>query len=59
MLTSVQFKAASIRSGVLMLALLSDDKLGRLARNASKELAKIQVEPLFVRARCGPARCSE
>src|SRR3954470_19202950 len=46
-LASVQYKAASIRSGVLMLALLSDDKLGRLARDASKELAKIQVDPLY------------
>ena len=46
-LASVQYKASSIRSGVLLLALLDDDKLGRLARDASRELAKIQVEALF------------
>jgi type VI secretion system protein VasG len=46
-LASVQYKASSIRSGVLLLALLDNDKLGRLARDASRELAKLQVDPLF------------
>ena len=46
-LASVQYKAATIRSGVLLLALLDNDKLGRLARDSSRELAKIQVEPLY------------
>jgi type VI secretion system protein VasG len=47
LLASVQYNAASIRSGVLLLALLDDEKLGRLARDASRELAKIQLEPLY------------
>ncbi len=46
-LASVQYGATKIRSGVLLLALLSDEKLGRLAREASKELGKIQTESLF------------
>src|SRR3954454_6857404 len=46
-LASVQYKASSIRSGVLLIALLESDKLGRLARDASRELSKIQVEALF------------
>lgn len=47
LLASIQFQARQIRSGVLLLALLSEDKLARLARDASPELAKIQTEPLF------------
>jgi type VI secretion system protein VasG len=46
-LASVQYKSTSIRSGVLLLALLDNDKLGRLARDASRELAKMQVDPLY------------
>ena len=41
MLASVQFQAPKVRSGVLLLALLDDEQLGRLARDASRELAKI------------------
>src|SRR4051794_7062028 len=43
---SVQYKAREVRSGFLLLALLDDDQLGRLARDASAELAKIKVETL-------------
>src|SRR4051794_10167361 len=46
-LASVQYQATSIRSGMLLLALLDNERLGRLARDASRELAKIQVEPLY------------
>jgi type VI secretion system protein VasG len=46
-LASVHFKASSVRSGVLLMALLADEKLGRLARDASSELNKVQVEPLY------------
>jgi hypothetical protein len=42
----VQYQATSIRSGVLLLAFLDNDRLGRLARDASRELAKIPVETL-------------
>ncbi|MBV8558331.1 MAG: type VI secretion system ATPase TssH, partial [Planctomycetaceae bacterium] len=43
---SIQFQAAKIRSGVLLLALLSEGRLGRQALEASRELAKIGVESL-------------
>jgi type VI secretion system protein VasG len=46
-LASVQYRATKVRSGVLLLALLSDDRLGRQAREASRELGKIAVEPLW------------
>jgi type VI secretion system protein VasG len=46
-LASLQYQAGSIRSGVLLLALLEDEKLGRLARDSSRELAKIPAEPLY------------
>jgi type VI secretion system protein VasG len=46
-ITSIQYRASQVRSGVLLLALLSDDKLGRLAREASRELAKISAESLW------------
>src|SRR5271166_2250128 len=39
---SIQYQARQIRSGILLLALLDDEELGRLARNASAELAKIK-----------------
>src|SRR4051812_6601812 len=45
-LASVQYQARQIRSGALLLALLEDDRLGRLARDASRELAKVKVETL-------------
>ncbi len=45
-LASIQFQARQIRSGTLLLALLEDEELGRLARDSSKELAKIKVELL-------------
>ena len=43
---SIQFEAAKIRSAVLLLALLSEGRLGRQALEASRELAKIGVESL-------------
>jgi type VI secretion system protein VasG len=46
-LASVQFQSGRIRSGVLLLALLTDDRLSRVAREISKEFAKIQTDPLF------------
>jgi type VI secretion system protein VasG len=46
-LASVQYQSRSIRSGVLLLALLSHDRLARLARETSRELAKVPIEPLF------------
>jgi type VI secretion system protein VasG len=45
-LASIHFHAAEVRSGVLLLAMLSDQELGRLARSASRELAKIKIEEL-------------
>src|SRR5262249_4871815 len=44
---SVQYRATQVRSGVLLLALLSDERLGRQAREASRELGKVAVEPLW------------
>ncbi len=41
--TSVQFRAPKVRSGMLLMALLEDEELGRLARDASRELAKIDT----------------
>ena len=43
---SIQYQARQIRSGMLLLALLDDEELGRLARNASAELAKIKTDLL-------------
>ena len=43
---SLQFSEPEIRSGVLLLAMLSDEAMGRLAREASRELAKVSVESL-------------
>jgi type VI secretion system protein VasG len=45
-LTSVQFQASKIRSGVLLLALLSDERLGRTIREACPEFSKIGPELL-------------
>ncbi len=47
LLASVHFKAQSVRSGVLLMALLADEKLSRMARDASRELEKVTVEPLY------------
>ncbi len=46
LLTSLQYQMRQVRSGVLLLAMLEDDELGRLARGASRELGKIKVELL-------------
>jgi type VI secretion system protein VasG len=43
---SVDFNAAQIRSGYAILALVSSDELSRLARDVSRELAKISAEDL-------------
>ncbi|SIO61688.1 type VI secretion system protein VasG [Singulisphaera sp. GP187] len=45
-LASLQYQARQVRSGFLLLALLEDEQLGRLARDASTEFAKIKVEVL-------------
>ena len=45
-LASVQHGAAHLRSGHLLSALLSDDALARLGREASAELARISAEAL-------------
>jgi type VI secretion system protein VasG len=42
----VEYQKRHVRSGALLLALLDDDRLGRLARESSRELARIQVEAL-------------
>ena len=46
LLASVDFGAARVRSGHLILALLSDDGLARMARDISKEFSHISVETL-------------
>lgn len=46
LLASVDFGAARVRSGHLLLALLSNDGTARLARDVSKEFAHISVETL-------------
>ncbi len=46
LLASVEFGAGAVRSGHLLLALLSDDTLRRLAHDASDELKKITPETL-------------
>src|SRR5271166_4853657 len=43
---SIQYQLRQIRSGILLLALLDDEELGRLARNTSAELAKIKGDLL-------------
>jgi len=45
-LASLQYQSRQVRSGFLLLALLEDEQLGRLARDASTEFAKIKVEIL-------------
>lgn len=46
LLASLQYQARQVRSGTLLLAMLDDEELGRLARGASKELGKIKPELL-------------
>jgi len=43
---TLQYKAPLVRSGHLLLALLEDEQLGRLARDASTEFSKIKLETL-------------
>ncbi|MHC5542738.1 Clp protease N-terminal domain-containing protein, partial [Singulisphaera rosea] len=45
-LASVQYQARQVRSGMLLLALLSDERLGRQARGSSSELAKVDTNVL-------------
>ena len=45
-LSSIQYRAPKVRSGMLLLALLDDDQLARLARDASRELAKVDAAVL-------------
>jgi type VI secretion system protein VasG len=47
LVASIQFQSPTIRSGHLLLALLADPKLGRLAREASGELRKVSTESLW------------
>jgi len=46
LLASVDFGAARVRSGHLILALLSGEGIGRLARDISKEFSHVSVESL-------------
>ncbi|WZP00789.1 type VI secretion system ATPase TssH [Isosphaeraceae bacterium EP7] len=46
LLASVQFGLAKVRTGTLLLALVSDPALARLARGISPELAKVSPEAL-------------
>jgi type VI secretion system protein VasG len=43
---SIQYQAPQVRSGTLLLALLDDEELGRMARDSSRELAKIKIDQL-------------
>jgi type VI secretion system protein VasG len=43
---SIQFQARQVRSATLLLALLDDEELGRLARDGSRELGKIKTDLL-------------
>jgi type VI secretion system protein VasG len=46
LMASVEYGATKIRSGHLLLALLAQDELARLARDISKELGRVSVESL-------------
>ncbi len=46
LLASIEFGAARVRTGHLLLALLSDDDMSRLAVEISKEFSTISAEPL-------------
>jgi type VI secretion system protein VasG len=45
-LASLQFQVRQVRSGILLLALLEDEELGRLGSTTSRELGKINVDVL-------------
>ena len=45
-LASIDFGVSKVRSGHLLLAMLSEEDLGRLTREASPELQKVSVEEL-------------
>jgi type VI secretion system protein VasG len=45
-LASIQYQARQVRSGTLLLALLDDEELGRLARDSARELRKIKTDLL-------------
>ncbi len=45
-IATIEYDAAQIRTGFTLLALLSDDELGRLIRDVSKELQLIPAEAL-------------
>ena len=47
MAASLQFGAAAVRSGHVLIALLSDDTLAAVARDASSQFGKINVETLI------------
>ncbi len=44
LIASIQFGASTIRSGTLLLGMLSDETLGRQLKGASKELAALSTE---------------
>jgi type VI secretion system protein VasG len=46
LLASVQYKMPKVRSGVLLLAVLADERLSRSLRESSKELGKVAPEAL-------------
>ncbi|MBL4647455.1 MAG: AAA family ATPase, partial [Gammaproteobacteria bacterium] len=46
LIASLDYKAAKIRTGYLLLALLTDDSLERVARDISKEFSKISISTL-------------
>ena len=45
-LGSIDYGAGQVRSGFTILALLTDDELGRIARDVSKELVKLEADAL-------------
>ena len=45
-LGSIDYGAGQVRSGFTILALLTDDELGRIARDVSKELVKLEADVL-------------
>src|SRR5262249_45925815 len=45
-IASIDFDASSIRSGFTILALVTDSELGRLVREATREMQKISAEVL-------------
>jgi type VI secretion system protein VasG len=54
LLSSIEYQARQVRSGVLIVALLDDEKLGRMARDSSRELRKIKVEALQAKLYSAP-----